>query len=179
MDAEYLKSLAYVMNFDKQFLISLAFQLLNTAVLCFILTKLLYKPVKEFLAARKEKIARQIADAKANLEDAQKLKAEYEMKLKDIEKERNEILDDARVRGRQREEQIISDAKQEAETLKSRAMLDIQREQEKAKDEIKKQIIEVSSIMTSRFISASMDEAEQNRLVDEVISDLGEIKWQS
>lgn len=179
MDAEYLKSLAYVMGFDKQFLIQLGFQLLNTAVLCFILTKLLYKPVKKFLADRKEKIAKQIDNAQAQLSDAEKLKAEYEMKLRDIEKERDEILDEARSRGKQREQQIISEAKQEAETLKSRAMLDIQREQEKAKDEIKKQIIEVSSLVASRFIASSMDEATQNKLVDEVISDLGEVKWQS
>lgn len=179
MDAEYLKSLAYVMNFDKQFLIQLAFQLLNTAVLCFILSKLLYKPVKKFLADRKEKITKQIDSAQAQLADAEKLKAEYEMKLSNIEKERDEILDDARSRGKQREAQIISEAKQEAQSLKSRAMLDIQREQEKAKDEIRKQIIEVSSLMTSRFIASSMDEATQNKLVDEVISDLGEVKWQS
>ncbi len=179
MDANYLKGLAYVMNFDKQFIIQLCWQLFNTAVLCFILTKLLYKPVKKFLADRKEKIAKQIDGAKAQLEDAQKLKAQYEMKLSEIEKERNAILDNARSQGKQTEQQIISDAKREAETIKNRAMLDIQREQEKAKDEIKKQIIEVSSLMASRFIASSMDEATQNRLVDEVIADLGEIKWQS
>ena len=58
-------------------------------------------------------------------------------------------------------------------------MVDIQREQEKAKDEIKKQIIEVSSLMAGKFVAASIDQNEQNKLVDEVISDLEEVKWLS
>lgn len=169
----------FVIILDQQFLIQLGFQLLNTAVLCFILAKLLYKPVKKFLADRKEKIANQIDSAQAKLEEAEKLKAEYELKISGIEKERDEILEQARSKGKKREEQIIAEAKEEAETLKSRAMLDIQREQEKAKDEIKKQIIEVSSLVASRFIAASMDDAAQDKLVDEVIADLGEVKWQN
>ena len=58
-------------------------------------------------------------------------------------------------------------------------MVDIQREQEKAKDEIKKQIIEVSSIMASRFVAEAIDREKQEKMVDEVISDLGEVKWLS
>lgn len=170
---------SYILTLDKQMLIQLGFQLLNTVILCLGLGFILYKPVLNFLALRKEKIATQLSKAEAELVQANKFKAEYEQKLKSIEAERSQILDEARNRAKENEKQIISEAKKEAETLKNRAMIDIQREQEKAKDEIRKQIIEVSSLMTSRFIASSMDEATQNKLVDEVISDLGEVKWQS
>jgi len=156
-----------------------AFQLLNTCILCAVLSYLLYKPVKNFLAARREKIAGDIKSAENQLKEANEMKAMYERKLREIDKEKEAILGEARNRAVLREQEIIADAKKEAETLKNRAMVDIQREQEKAKDEIKKQIIEVSSIMAGKFVSVSIDQKQQDRLVDEVISDLGEVKWLS
>ena len=57
-------------------------------------------------------------------------------------------------------------------------MTDIKREKEKAKDEIKKQIIEVSSVMSGKFIAAKMTEEEQEKLIDETISDLEGVEWQ-
>lgn len=170
---------SYILTLDKQMLYQIAFQLLNTIILCAVLSFLLYKPVLNFMQKRKERIQGQIDSAEEQLKSANSLKAEYENKLKEIENEKNEILDSARLRASQREKQIIEEAKKEAENLKNRAMVDIQREQEKAKDEIKKQIIEVSSLMASRFITESIDEKKQNELVDEVISDLGDVKWLS
>jgi len=162
-----------------QFIIQLAWQLFNTGLMCFILTKLLYKPVLKFLNDRKEKVAKQIDSAQQQLAEAEALRIKYEGKLKDIDAERDDILDKARDRAKQSEAEIIERAKKEAETIKSRAMLDIQRAEEKAKDDMKKEIIEISSLMASRFVAASMNEEEQNKLVNEVISGLGEVKWQN
>ena len=121
----------------------------------------------------------QIDSAAIQLEEAEKLKAEYEAKLKEIDSEREEILSSARSAAKQRESEIISDANKEAKIIKDRAMLDIQREQEKAKDEIRKQIIEVSALMASRFISASMNEEQQNQLLGNAIEELEDVKWLS
>ena len=162
----------YVIMLDQQTLIQLAIQLVNTCILCFALSKLLYKPVTQFLSARKEKIAQQIDTAEERLKDAEALKAEYENKLRNIESEKNYILEKAKA------QQIIARAKEEAQTIHNRAMTDIKREEEKAKDEIKKQIIEVSSVMSGKFIAAKMTEEEQEKLIDETISDLEGVEWQ-
>lgn len=169
----------FILTLDQSFLIDVAWQLLNTVILCGVLSFLLYKPVLKFMEKRRERIQNQLDTADEKLTDAGRLKAEYEKKLREINTEREEILSMARTRAAQREQEIISQAKKEAETLKNRAMTDIQREQEKAKDEMKKQIIEISSAMASRFIKASIDESEQKKLADEVISELGDVKWQN
>ncbi len=169
----------FILSLDINMLKDLAFQLLNTVILCAVLSYLLYKPVKNFLAARRDRIESQINSAENQLNEANKMKALYEEKLKAIDKEKEMILTEARNRGAKREQEIIAEAKSEAETLKNRAMVDIQREQEKAKDEIKKQIIEVSSIMAAKFVAEAIDREKQEKMVDEVISDLGEVKWLS
>ncbi len=169
----------YVIMLDQQTLIQFAIQLVNTCILCFALSKLLYKPVTEFLAARREKIENQIDSAQAKLDEAEALKAEYENKLKNIESEKNYILEKARAQANKNSQQIIADAKQEAQTIHNRAMTDIKREEEKAKDEIRKQIIEVSAAMSGKFVSANISEEEQEKLVDETISGLEEVQWQN
>ena len=78
----------YVIILNQQTVIQVIIQLINTAILCFILSKLLYQPVLKFLNARKEKISSQIDKTEADMAQAQALKKEYEEKLKNIESER-------------------------------------------------------------------------------------------
>ena len=89
---------SYVIMLDQQTLIQIAIQLINTCILCFALSKLLYKPVTKFLNDRKERVANQIDTAQNRLNEAEALKAEYEKKLKNIEVEKNTILEKARFR---------------------------------------------------------------------------------
>jgi F-type H+-transporting ATPase subunit b len=169
----------YVITLDKQLLIQILIQLINTGILCFVLSKLLYKPVLNFLKARKEKIAAQIDEADARLKEAEALKAQYEAKLKDIDNERNEILETARDAAKKNSRQIISDARKEADLIKNRAEKDISNEREKAKDDIKREIINVSTEMSRRFIAKQISSEEQNKLFDETIKELEELEWTS
>jgi F-type H+-transporting ATPase subunit b len=145
--------------------------------MCFILSKLLYKPVTNFLNARKERIAGTIDEADEKLKAADELKAEYEAKLKDIEAEKIQILEEARKNAVKNKEQAVAEARKEAEAIKNRAMTEIQREQDKAKDEIRKQIVEVSALVSGKFVAAKMTETEQDELIDKTISDLEGATW--
>lgn len=169
----------YVITLDKQLLIQIGIQLINTGILCFVLSKLLYSPVLNFLNARKERVASQINEAEAKLKEAESLKAQYEAKLKDIDNERNEILESARDSAKKNSRQIISDARKEADLIKNRAEKDIANEREKAKDDIKKQIIEVSSEMSRRYIAKEISAAEQEQLFEDTLKELEDLEWTS
>ncbi|HHY52738.1 MAG TPA: ATP synthase F0 subunit B, partial [Clostridiales bacterium] len=58
-----------ILNLDKQLLIQMAIQAVNVLLLTGVLAFLLYKPVKQFMAQRRERIA-------AEIEAAQKDRAE-------------------------------------------------------------------------------------------------------
>ncbi|MBQ9519548.1 MAG: F0F1 ATP synthase subunit B [Firmicutes bacterium] len=169
----------YVITLDSQFVFSIIIQLVNTCIMCFILAKLLYNPVLDFLNARKERIASQIEEANKMFNEAKTLKMQYELKLEDIETERNGILEAARTSAAKNSQQIISAAREEADTIKNRARLDIERDMEKAKADVKQQIIDVSTAVSAKFISAKITEAEQEMLVEQTIKDLEGVKWQN
>lgn len=168
---------SYILTLDASLLSSVIIQLISTCILCLLLFKILYKPVTNFLDNRKSKIENNLKDASQKLTQAEQLKFEYEVKLREIESEKHSILEDARNRAKANEASIIEAAKAEAQSIKNRALTDIKREQEKAKEDIRLQIIETASLLANKFISKSITEDEQKTLIDSVISDLEEVKW--
>ena len=166
-----------IIGFDTQLLWDLGLQWISTFIIIFILYKILFKPVTEFLDKRKDGIAHTIDEARTSKASALELKAEYEAKLAKIEEEADQILKDARAKAVAREEQIIAEAKQEAESIKAKALKDINLEQERVKDEMKQQMIDVSTMMASRFVATSLDEAKHQEMIDDIIKEMGDVQW--
>lgn len=168
-----------VFGLDQQTLVQIAIQLFNTGVLAALLTFVLYKPVRAFLKKRTDKISGQLTRAKDDMARAHELKTEYEQKLTDIEQERSEILTEAHKLAAEKGKQLVEEAKREAATLKERAAHEIDMERERAKDEMKQAIIEVSAAMAGKFVVQTIDADVQSRLFDETMTELEEATWQS
>ena len=166
-----------IIHLDKQFLLQLGFQLANTALVVAVLGFLLYEPVKNFLRKRSDKIAEQLRSAAEAETNAHQLKTDYELKLKAIEAERDQILGDARKLAHDRESQLIASAKAEAQQLIKRAHAEIELEKSKATDDMKIQIVQLSTLLASRYVMGAIDTNTQHKLLDEVIGDLGDVKW--
>ena len=163
-----------VLSLDMELLIRSAMQWVNIALLAVILTFVLYKPVKKFLADRAERIGNDIDSARAGNEQAQKIKADYQRMVDNIEKEREEILTEARRAAVKKGDQIIFDAQEEAKHLLIKANDKIKVEYENAADDIKKQIIEISTLIASRFVEISLDRQTQDRFIEEALADWSE-----
>jgi len=168
-----------MLAFDAQLLIGMAIQLINTGILAFALSKILYKPVKKFLHARQERISQSLKDAKDALKNAYETKSSYEEKFEGIEEERKEILIAARARASEIEEQIISDAKLEAQSIKDRAVREMAMERKKSEEELRTQIIEISTIIAERYVQEKMDERTGSRLLNDALDELGGSAWLS
>ena len=168
-----------VIGFDAQLMWDLGMQLFNTFIIVIILYIFIHKPITAMLDKRKQGIAQNIDDAKAAKADAIELKADYEERIAKIDEEAAEILKAARAKALEREEQIIAEAKKEAQLIKEKAAKDILLEKERVKDEMKTQMIDVSTLMASKFVALSIDEAKQNEIIDEIINGMGDVQWLS
>jgi F-type H+-transporting ATPase subunit b len=170
-----------ILGFDSDFIMGILFQFVNVGVIIFVLTWLLYSPVKDFLNNRKERIAKEIEDASQNLKHSQETKATYESKLANVSVERDEILDAARKMANERELEIVTGANNEASLILDRARREIEQEREKAKDEIRNQIIHVSSIMAEQLMQTQLnvDDTTKDRLLNQAIAELGDAAWKN
>ncbi len=166
-------------------LFDLDFQLLNDTTLlaiaviflCMIMSYNLFNPARKLLKERKEGIARDIADAKTDKEEAEKLKAEYEAKLKNIDKERDEILSEARQKALKNETKIVSEAKEEAAAIVARAGEEAELEKKKVADDVKQEMISVAAVMASKVVAANIDTTIQNTLVEQTLKEMGDKTW--
>jgi len=158
-----------ILEFNQAFLIRSAIQWLNIILLTAALVYLLYKPVKKYMSDRVARITRDIESARKNNEKAREDKANYERMIANIEEEREEILSEAHHIAVERSDQILLAAREEAKHMLAKAENEIRMERENAAEEIKRQIIELSTLMASRFVEVSIDRKTQESYLDEVL----------
>jgi len=173
------ESMARLFDLDWQLLADSCLTLIAVFVLFLALSYFLFNPARKLLNNRKEKIQGELETAKKDMEVAQGLKEEYESKLQNIDREAESILSEARKKALNNENQIIAQAKEEAAAILDRARREAELEKQKMSDEIKKEMISIASLMAGKVVSASIDTAVQNQLIDETLKEMGDKTWLS
>ncbi len=168
-----------LLGFDPQLLFTAFVTGINVFILFFALSYLLFNPVRTVLEKRKQRIAGELKRAADDKEAAHAMKEEYEAKLHEVNKEAEAILEDARKRAKQREAEIIAEAREEANRIVERGNREVELEQKKALDDMKEQIISIASVMAGKVVAASIDTAVQDTLINETLKEMGESTWQS
>jgi len=161
-----------ILAMDLQTFIDMLPSLLNFIATVVLLTWLLYKPVRKILQARADRVEGEMKDAAMNKATAEELKTQYEQKVREIEKERNEILDEARKLANEKRDQIMEAAKAEAQDVKDRASRDVATELEQIKGTVHQAIIDISADMAAKLISATIDKTAHDRLFAEAMTEL-------
>ena len=168
-----------VFDLDLQLLADSALMIIAVFVLFLVASYFLFNPVRKMLMDRQSKIKDELDNAAKDMEDANELKKQYEEKLKNIDKEAQEILGDARKRALQSENKIIAEAKVEAARVIDRAKVKAELEKQKAADDMKREMIVLASMMAGKVVKASIDTTVQESLVNETLKEIGESTWQS
>ncbi len=154
-------------------------QIIATFILFLVLRHFLFEPVSKFLNERKEKIASDIDAAQQEKEEAVKLKEDYEAKIEEAKDEARDIVDSAKKRGEELREEIITEARKEANDIKEKAHKEIEREKEKAIDDLKSEVVTVAMMAASKVVNKNLDENDHREMINNVINEVGESKWQN
>ena len=157
---------------DLQTLITAGVNALGVILLSIILTKILYKPVRNLLHERTQRIQNQLDEARESRAAAGELRTKYDHQLKDIDLERTAILEEARKQASEQRAQILSMAKDEARDLKDRAGIEIAAERERVRDEIHTAVIDISSEMAEKLLAATIDRKAHDRLFADGLAEL-------
>ena len=171
------ESMSRLFDLDWQLLADSCLMIIAIFFLFLILSYFLFNPARKMLEGRKEKIRNELETAKTAMQNAQSLKKEYEAKLKEVDKEAEVILSEARRKALANENAIVAEAKEEAARILDRARVEAQLEKQKMSDDVKREIIVVASLMAGKIVSASVDTAMQNQLIDETLKEMGEKTW--
>ena len=166
-------------DLDFQLLADAVLTLIAVIALFFFLSYFLFNPAREFMNRRREKIKSELDEAKKSQEEAAALKAQYEDKLKNIDREAEGILSEARKKALDNEAAIVAKAKEEAHSIVKRAGIEAEQEKLRVADEVKQEMVSIASLMASKVVAGRIDTSVQDALVDETLKEIGNDTWLS
>lgn len=157
------------------FIINLLALIVTFVILYFVA----YKPVKRYLKARKDYV-------KGNIEDSEKAKATMETREKetrhivhDAEKKAYVIVDEARKTGEKLKQDSIESSKQEVAAMKAEMLEEVEREKQKAKASLNKEIVDVAMQASAKLLQREVTEKDDEKLQKDILKSLKEKKDES
>ena len=151
-------------------------QILNFLILVAILRALCYKPVVRMIKAREDKIAESLAKADSDVAEAESLKKDYQAQLAEAREKAQAIVDKAEKVAASNRETSLQDTKREIEQMKKAAQAEIQRDCERAADQLKKEIVALSLLAAGKVVEKNMEASENEALVGDFIDKLDKDK---
>ena len=170
---------SWLFGLDAQLIADTILLAVAVLILFALMSYLLFNPARDLLEKRRQKIRDDIDCAEKEKADAIALKAKYDESLKQINKEAEEILSEARKKAKKNETKIIEEAKEEAARIIERANQEIELEKKHAADDMKKEMIQIASMMAGKVVATSIDTTIQDQLVDETLKEMGDKTWLS
>lgn len=153
-----------------QILISLC----NLLLLFLILKHFLFKPVKRVLAERQAALDKQYADADTAKNSAEESRQEWEKKLQNAQAEADNLIKKATTAADRRSDQIVSDAKEKADVIVRQAEVQAELEHKKAEAGIKKEIVDISAVLTEKMLGREIRTEDHRAIIDSFIEKIGE-----
>jgi len=128
------------------------------------------KTFTEFFSGRKDTIETELAEAGKNKTAFENELASVMLKMKNLDKEIEEILSQAREDARQEKEDIIGKAHAEAEKLVDMTKNEIESEYAQAQKKLQSRIAELALVKSEEIVKKEIKPADHKKLMKEYIS---------
>ena len=146
---------------------------INFTILVVLLRVLLYRPVKQLLDNRKQRIAEGLDAAERAAADAAEQRAGFERELDEARGTAQAEVAKLAQQAEQVRHEVLQAAEQEAAEIKARAREEMEQERRQAAAELEQQAAELAMAISRKVVGAALDQAAQRRLVDQFVGELG------
>ena len=150
-------------------------QICNLFIQMYLIKRFQFKPVHEILEKRRAAADAEIIQAEETKAKAEAIRAEYERNMQDARQKANEILDSARNTAAIQSEKILKEAQDQTFAMKNKAEKEIAQEKKKAVNEVKGEIGDMAVEIAGKVIEREINEKDHEKLIDEFISNVGEV----
>jgi len=138
----------------------------------FILWKLAFPRIAEALDRRQKAIEESIDLAERTRREADELLAEYRERLTAARQQADDIVARARKAGEQAEADLVVKGRQRREELLEQARKDIETETRRAIQEIRAEVADLTILATEKVTRKTLTGDDQRRLVEEAVAEL-------
>lgn len=153
-------------------LLTLLTQLLSTLIIFLAVKKFLWKPVKNILAKRSEKIQESLDSAFKQNDEATKNLQESKKELDEAKATSKEIIDSARAEANNLKAEIISDAKKQAQNKFDQAEANIEQRKSEVYDELHDEMVNVAMAAVSKLLEEKATSEDDKKALDKYIKEV-------
>jgi len=162
MDSTTLKVLSQILT-----------QLLAFLIFLWIMKRWAWKPVLRLLDERREKIASEFERIETVKAETDRLRGEYETRLRTIEQEARERIQEAVSEGRRVAQEIRERAHADARAILQKAKDNAQLELDKARVQLKEDVIRMTMVGLERVLRESVTRDQHDRLITSFLENAG------
>ena len=137
-----------------------------------ILKKFAWGPLLAMMEERRAKIEGEFQKIEDDKAEVDKIAADYEAKLKDIDNERRAKIVEAVNEGKKVAEEIKQAAQAEARKKGEKARADLEHDIAKAKVELKGDMIALTMVAAEKIIGEKLDDAKHRELIGQFIDNV-------
>ena len=147
-------------------------QMLNFFILVWLLARFAYKPLVSMMQERKERIAKDLADAQAARNEAEQFKADYAAQIANARQEAQQIVEKAVQQAEATTREQLAAAREQIEREKERARQDIVNERDRAMNSLRNEVVSLSVAMAGKVVAKDMNSETNTKLIEDAIRQL-------
>jgi F-type H+-transporting ATPase subunit b len=147
-------------------------QIVNVALLVWLLSTFLFKPILNMLNERTKRIQESLGDTDKVKEQLASAKRDYDAEIARARQEAAGIVAQAQERARVQEQEIIAQARTEADRIRADAREQALRERDQMVSELKDQVASLVTMTATKVLGAEL-QSNHDRLIEESLASLG------
>ena len=150
--------------------------IISFLLLVWLLCAKAWGPLMKMMEERRTNIESMLAQAENERQQAEKIKREYQEEMHKARQEAQDVIAKATKVSEIRANEILAASHEEAEKIKKSALVDIQRERDRAIAEVKSQVADLSVLVAEKIIRQKLDMKGQGELIEQFIQEVGEMQ---
>jgi F-type H+-transporting ATPase subunit b len=155
---------------------TLLLQIANFLIMVFILTRFLFKPLKEMLDKRARQVTKAMDEAEKATGEFETLKLEYEKRRENISAEITALKNEARIVIDETRKQMLQEAYQEIEAMRTRAQEEIEQQRTDALRLHRSKIGKLVSALTLRMMKDILNPQLHQAYLDAFLEQLRSVQ---
>ncbi|HEY2747630.1 MAG TPA: F0F1 ATP synthase subunit B [Polyangia bacterium] len=148
------------------------FALINFVIFLGIMSRLAWKPLKQYMADRHDSIAKNLDEAAKLRAEAEKTLARYQEKIGGIDREIDTLLAQIKKEAEAEKARIIATAEADAKRLKEDAERQIAAEIDRARRELRQGVIEAAVAAAEDSLKKNIGADDQRKMAEKYVHDV-------
>ncbi|PJC36775.1 ATP synthase F0 subunit B [Candidatus Peregrinibacteria bacterium CG_4_9_14_0_2_um_filter_53_11] len=165
--------LLYKLGVDWKLLIA---QVINFAILLFILGKFVYRPVLKMLETRTKTIEKGIHDAQESEKRLKEAEQTEREQIAEAHRKVGELLDTARSEAESLKKEIVDSARAQSEDMMQKTKVQLREEKEAMLGEARGELSELVLMATEKILKREFTQEDQKRLAEALSSEMKSVK---